>query len=266
MTHPRWIAAAAAAAMIAAPFASASEEHADILVGAQNGKLVTLAEDPAENFFLSQVYEGEMPAASYFTDDPGFNNDESDDFPAGIATLTPDTALNFNIKAVAPIGGGTAANLFFWDGSGAAAFTPVSDGTTLTVSKATGPTSSLTAVADGSANDVSGFTMDTTSSTGKLHKHIDFFMLDSIGGIDSIADGLYVLPLELTQSELDNSDPFFIVFATDGIDESVHEAGVDWVAANLVPEPTSLALLGLGGLALIARRRRGVGGLTSAAS
>jgi len=254
MTRTRWM-TAAAAALIVTPLAMADGEHADILVGAQNGKIVTLGEEPAENFFLSQVFESEMPD-TYFTDDPGFNNDESDDFPAGITTLTPDTALNFNIKAVTPIGGGSAANLFFWDGTGSAAFAPVSDGTTLTVSKATGPSTSDTAVADGGSSDVSGFTIDTTSSTGKLHKHIDFFMLDSVGVSDNIADGLYVLPLELTQTGLNSSDPFFIVFATEGIEESVHEAGADWVAANLVPEPTSFALLGLGGIALLARRRR----------
>lgn len=255
MKHHHWM--TAAAALIAAPLTTAQTTehvHADILVGAQGGQIVTLFEPALETFELAQVFEAEIPA-TFFTSDPGFNNDEVIEFPAGVGALLPDTPLHINIKAVTPVGGGTAANLFFWDGIGTASFAPVSDGTTFTISNPTGPTTADTAVADGGSSDVAGFSFTTADAAGQVHKHFNFYMLDSLGGTSGIADGLYILPLELTQTGLDSSDPFFIVFATEGIGEPAHEAAADWATVNLVPEPGSAFAL-LAGAGLIAARRR----------
>lgn len=256
MKYHRWI-TAAAATLIAAPFAQAGvgEVHADILVGAQDGKIVTLIEPTLETFELTQIFEAELPS-SFFTSDPGFNNDEVAEYPAGVDALQPNTPLNINVKAIVPVGGGKASNLFFWNGTGTASFAPVSDGTTLTLSNPTGPTSADTAVADGGTSDVAGFSFTTADGSGGVHKHFNFYMLDNLGGTSGIAGGVYILPLELTQTGLGNSDPFFIVFATEGIGEPIHEAGADWASVNLVPEPSSAIALIAGTGLLAARRRR----------
>lgn len=256
----------AAAGMLSPTAALASGEHADIFFGLDgSNQIVTIGEEPTENFFLSRVFEGEFDG-SFSTDDPGFNNDEHDEYnPAlGLTTVAASTDLVINVKAAGPVTGGTAANLWYWDGTGSAdtGFAPVTDGTTLTLSELLG---SGEAVADGGATDDPGFAIETTSATGALHQHIGFTLLDSTDGIGGIAHGIYVVALELAQLDAVSpsvaaSEIFYIAFATEGtaldpITEEQHEEAVDYFASAFVPEPASLALLGLGGLTLLVRRR-----------
>ncbi len=258
-TRSRWLAAVCCAGCTClGASANAQEEHAhahaDILLGSQDGQIVTLAETGPEIFEISRVFEAELPD-SYFTDDPGFNNDEGEEFPAGIGALIANEAVSFDFVAMA-LPNQTPSNLLFWDGTGVApSFAAISDGTTFNASTPTGPFSFDVATADGGSSDVAGFDIDTTSAVGTIHKHINFFLLDSSSETANIADGIYLVGLRLAQAGLSSSDPFYLVFATEGIDEEIHEAAVGFVETVLIPEPTTAGLLAVGGW-LIARRRR----------
>jgi len=50
-----------------------------------------------------------------------------------------------------------------------------------------------------------------------------------------------------------DSDSLFVVY-NNGLDESVHDAAIDFVSATYVPEPTML-MVALAALPLLARRR-----------
>jgi hypothetical protein len=101
-----------------------------------------------------------------------------------------------------------------------------------------------------------GFSLGgATDPNGEFHKHFTF---------EIAADaplGAYGVLLELTpagSSTFAASDPFLIVFNR-GLDHEAFESGVDaMVQVTAVPEPSSIALAGLGvaGLAGAALRRR----------
>jgi hypothetical protein len=71
-------------------------------------------------------------------------------------------------------------------------------------------------------------------------------------------DGVYLVGLTLTLpgSGLADSDPIYLVY-NNGLDEQIHDEAIDWVQAQLVPEPSTWLLAALGGsAAAIARLRR----------
>ncbi|WP_432798608.1 PEP-CTERM sorting domain-containing protein [Poriferisphaera sp. WC338] len=225
----------------------AAEGHADVLFGSSNGQLITLSEATG-SVLQSSVFEAELPA-SFFTTDPGFNV-EADEYPVGFGAPLPNTDITFTITA-ATLAGNTS-NLFYWDADGNVNFNPLATGTTLSVLKPTGPGTSLSAVANGSANDVAGYAIDTTNNDGGIHKHLQFFMQDDD---TAVAAGIYILPLTFSQAGLNDSDTTFLIFATDGISEEAHEAAAGFVTAS-IPEPASMMLLAFGaGLATLHRKR-----------
>jgi len=191
-----------------------------------------------------QVFEGEFPTSGslseQFTDDPGFaQEDDTPDFPTG-------TNIDYNILGP----------LRYHDGTSFAAVTPGVQIQILDNLSGSGP---LT-VTDATAGPVSGPGVIGDANGG--HAHIDFTLQP--GEFDTANNppaGAYGLLMELIAVDddlnpvpgVDNSDPFYIVFNF-GLDPETFEGAVGDFAA-LIPEPTSLAIAGLGGLVLLGRRR-----------
>ena len=99
-----------------------------------------------------------------------------------------------------------------------------------------------------------GFNFEVPQSG--LHHHLDWFLTAEPDG--SRDDAIYLLPLEFYLldsggSVLATSDPIYSLSSQNRAD--IHDAVIDIVAANIVPEPASLALAVAGGGLLMRRRR-----------
>lgn len=230
--------------------ALAGEGHVDgLLLINPDGKLVTGGYD-FENATVesvnTRVYEGEFDAFGS-SDEPGFNavSNTNTSLPAGYTTLPGSTAVSFNANAFSI--GASTANLWHWDGIGAVNFAPVSSPTQLQIVE-----SAFSSILNGSASDVAGFVIDTTSASGFLHKHITFNLSNTDASTPD--GGFYLWSLTLSVGQL-SSDPAYFVHGFGEHNEIAHEAAVDFIQSTVVPEPSSLALLSLGGLALMRRRR-----------
>jgi hypothetical protein len=226
---------------------SAVAQHADLLLIMDlDGNLLTGQYDFDDGDVLNtntRVFEGEFDDFGV-TDEPGINAVSSGNVPIGFAALDGNNDVTFSANAFG-IGAGVS-NLWYWDGTGAVDFGVSSN--TLTVSKA--PSNIFSATIDGSANDVAGFAIDTTSADGFLHKHIDFALSDT----GASAAGFYLWAMDFTVGN-STSESVYFVHGFGLEDEIAHEAAIDWVSSNLVPAPSGvLALIGLPMLA--ARRRR----------
>lgn len=225
---------------------AAHAQHADLLLIKDDaGNLLTGQYDFDSGEIVNtdtRVYEGEFDIFGT-SDEPGFNALSASNIPTGFQALNPNSAVSFSASSFQI--GTTSANLYYWDGQGEVDFSSAAN--TLTISKA--PSNIFSAVLDGSDTDVNGFDIATTSSDGFLHKHIDLGLTD----ISSSANGFYLWSLSI-QSGLDSTDPIFFVHGFGTEDETAHEAAIDWVGANLVPAPGTLAVLL--GLPMMSTRRR----------
>lgn len=232
--------------------ATSAFAHFDAVPYVADDQIVTGGHDDGTNEDLpvARVFGydfGEDPNDPFFAQDPGFNAATGSGLPVG-------QSLSFNILG----------SLGYWDGTGAVAFTaPASSESVRLNFGATNRT------IDGSSAAQSGFSLGTIGAGGTLHKHLNAFLQGSDGnavpagagawgagdGVEAAA-GVYLIELQLTvngASGIADSLPFWIVY-NNGLDEELHDEAIDWVQANLVPEPASMALLSLGGLLLWRRR------------
>lgn len=226
------------------PFAlvSSAWAHADILVSRAGDQIVTGGYDfdaaPGSEVLSPPMrvfgYDfGEVPGQPYFAGDPGVVS-LAGTFPAG-------TSFTFSVLD----------DLRFWTGSG---FAAAPSGESLFIEKGSFGVS----VGTGETLPKAGHTIGTTSgalSGQPLHEHLDVTIFGAGGGFSPPpADGVYLLTLALQGSGgLLDSEPIWVVYNL-GADEAVHDEAIDWVQGNLVPEPSTLCLLGAGCLAM--RRRR----------
>ncbi|MDF1808165.1 MAG: hypothetical protein P1U42_00560 [Phycisphaerales bacterium] len=221
-------------------------QHADLLLIKDDmGNLLTGQYDFGTNEIVNtntRVYEGEFDSFGT-SDEPGFNALSASSVPTGFQGLDANSSVQFDANSINI--GNTSGNLYYWDGNGAVDFNVSSN--SLTISKA--PSALFSILLDGSDSDVDGFEIDTTSSDGFLHKHIDLALTD----ISSSADGFYLWSLSL-ESGNSSSDPIFFVHGFGVENEIAHEAAIDWVQSTLVPAPGVLSLLV--GLPVVAGRRR----------
>ncbi len=261
-TH-KFLVLAAMTGLVSVPaFADEEEPHADaLLIMDPSGKLVTGEYDFEDDILLgvgARVYEGEFEGpfdGIWTTDEPGFNamSSTNPQLPAGYSALPGDAPASFNANTMGI--DGQTSNLYYWDGTGEVSFAPVS-GTVMEISKA--PTATFSAILDGGSSPVSGFEINTTDSDGFLHQHIDFSVFNT--DATDPANGFYLWSLTLTVGDSAisvpaSTEPLFFVHGLGFEDEVAHEAAIDYINANLVPEPTSVGLIALGGLAMLRRRR-----------
>lgn len=176
-----------------------------------------------------------------------------DDIPEG--TLDPNTTIGYNVRG--PLRDWTGTEFDLVNVSSNFIVIEVGDideGAGL----ATGPF--VTPDTNGSSIDALRF---ETNAEGELHAHGLFTLQgdNTIGSGTPATAGIYLMEIELVYgsgASLLVSDPIWIVYNF-GLTEDEHELAEDWVVENLanpIPEPTSLALLGLGAVALMRRRRQ----------
>ncbi|CAN5156521.1 hypothetical protein BH11PLA2_BH11PLA2_42310 [soil metagenome] len=228
----------------------AEAQHFDILAARDvtGTKLVSGTADISNGAYTvgSRVFGadfGEDPSLPHLASDPGFNAVVN---PAGGLALPGNIALNFDFKTITI--GANVSNLYYWDGAGAVNFVPAPAGYAITASKAGG----FSATADGSALDITGFNINTTSSTGFIHKHLDY---EVTGNNGNPVDGVYLVSQQFRMNGLTNSDPYFLVF-NHGMDEVIHDNAVSWAQTTLAPIPEPSAFLWAALFAGVALRKK----------
>lgn len=256
--------------------ASADTVHFDVLLTGSSGSLITGGYNDGSNTGIApmRVFSGEAvssdggPAAS--DAEPGFRapnqtflNSSGMTPPAQLSALPGNTNLLFRLVPMTI--SGTNRNLFFWDGTGAVNFGPLSSGYGLSLAGDFGSTS-ITGASNSPSLD---FVLKTTSADGSLdpgHPHFT----TTIGNAGATpAQGFYLFSMQFSISGLSASAPAYFVYGvydagSPPVDfeafDLAHAAAETWVENNLVavPEPSSVALAGLGvaGLAGAELRRR----------
>lgn len=210
-------------ATIALAIAGTALAHeGDVGLKIVNGGIVTgiVDDGPGGEFVIpgQRVFAGEMFdfGGEIYADGPGL-------FAA--AGEFPDSDLNFDF----------ASPVQRWTGSEFASATQ-------TFTLEFGPLSATSPLA-GSAP---GFGIGV--GPAGFDEHYDFYLNDA-------ETGVYLLALDFSSSDagIGGALTTYLVF-NNGEDEMVHDAAIDYVEDVIVPAPASLAVLGLGALAL--RRRR----------
>jgi hypothetical protein len=210
--------------------ATAGEIHgSDIELEIEGGKLIT---------HNGRYFESELTGT-----DPGPYVSEAPGFDSLPGLLEEGEQIGFNVLQ----------SLLYWDGEELTA-----PGSGVGLSLFLGSNSRVVTQSSGS---LAGFNLggggldEFENYVGNFHKHFDFVL--SLGA----PIGAYGVLLELTpagSSTFSASDPFLLVFNR-GLGAEAFESGVDaMVQVTAVPEPSSIALAGLGvaGLAGAAVRRR----------
>lgn len=225
------------AAIAIAITGSTFAQHSDIEFGIAGGKIDI--EFGAEG----QVFESEFGTVGLteqFTDDPGFGSEVAE----GLGGWTPGTIIDYNILGP----------LEYHDGT---SFAAVPSGVSILIGD--NPTGGLTVDAS-TVGPVSGTgIIGDADGLGDVHTHIDFTLQPGQADVgDNPPAGAYALLMELTTDEagIANSDPFYIVFNWGLPDGGVAFEGAVEAFASQVPEPTSLAIVGIGSMLVLSRRRR----------
>lgn len=220
------------AGIAAAPVALA---HEDVVPYELNGKLITgghddisLANNIVQRVFGYDFGEIDPVTLPFYASDPGFNNESAyPGFPGG--DLLP---------AMQTLGVNVLANLQYWDGSGGVSFSAAPAMVEL------GLNGGVEVLISGTGQSGTVPNIGNTGATGRLHVHFQsrlYFDGDTSPGAP-VPDGIYLIGLELTLDGLADSDPFYVVY-NNALDEEIHDAAIDWAQMNLVPEPTSYALM-----------------------
>lgn len=181
---------------------------------------------------------GEDPLFPRSAEDPGINRDHGSylNESGGTVNLTGTGLASGSVLYFTVTG-----SLQKWNGSG---YEPANVNSSLDITY--GSTRTLT----GSTGALSPLPIKTFNSTGDIHLHLDAELSAST------PSGIYLMPamLESSTSGVGASDPFWVVYNY-GSTEVQHEAAIDYVQANYVPEPSAIGLLLLATPLLLRRRR-----------
>lgn len=243
--------------------------HEDILVALDdNGQLVTgTAELDGGTYAIGKRTFGFHPSGPlnglFATTDPGYNAVQQSELPVGYSALPGNADLKFDIAADTIEG--VTANFWYWDGvddNGNGNYyddvewSPVPAGYTYEFDLL----GVIKAIADGSGSTVPGFTISATDADGYLHKHLNMYIDDGDGNTGTtVQDGFYLVGIDLYMDEpgvLPSKTLYFLPGVGDHTPAQHRDGAVAWVNGNLVvPEPASLSLLAMGGVALLRRKR-----------
>jgi|GEM_PF-3046535 len=151
--------------------------------------------------------------------------------PAGASALPVESELGFNI-AVPVL---TGRNLSYWSGGGEVGFGAPPAGEVLRYSKP--DFLAGTALADGTAQSVKGFTFASTGPGGYVHRHLSFALFGNAslnpGSSDSPTPGVYLVALEATVTGFVRpSNPAFVLLGHGVPAESVSKA-FSWVESRV---------------------------------
>jgi hypothetical protein len=255
----RWFSfLAVAAVLIIFHAGAAARADLDISPRVVSGRIATYGFDdglpPASALTpdVHRVFEFgfEDPLSPNSTEDPGVH-----------ALATTSGFIPSGLPNGAKMGFDVFTNLLYWNGTGAVSPGAVPSGETLqlglgsTVTVGSGP------------GFYAGFLIGTIGSDGDqgLHVHLNS-TLNGVGAVDP-ADGIYLIGMQLRLMQADGTTPFpgidaslpFYVLYDHGAAAGAIEDAVAYAEANLVPEPPTIVLSGLGGLLVAGggwRRRR----------
>jgi hypothetical protein len=194
---------------------------------------------------------GEDPLDPWVIGDPGFNNSV-----AFTGTFANSGALPATGNLTLSVYGGSYGSLHYWNGVGSPEFAPVTGGTEIILDSGT-PFLRI------GGSTTSGSMSIGAIAGGRIHKHADSLIgsggSGSTFGTLGAADGFYAFgaTLSVPGSGLLASDPIYLVYNV-GMSEALHDQAIDFYNVQVVPEPSSLALAGLGavGAGLAALRSR----------
>ena len=231
------------------PYATGTGSGASLLTGGYDD-LGGLPTSQSEKVFGYDFGETEP----YFAGDPGFNNGST--FTNGVF---PNDGKLPSGSLVLSIFSGAYGSLRYWDGTGAANFQPVTGGIEINFNKSS---SNLRVGATTTSGSLTIANIPAAGvSAGRVHEHLQSSI--GVGGTGEAwttlgaPDGIYAFGATLSGGGL-VSDPIYFVF-NQGMTETIHDAGIDFYSANVVPEPSTyaMALAGMasGGLAMWRRRK-----------
>lgn len=236
-------------ALCALPVAAFGQEeehgHFDIFVGRPESGDKTLiggAEVPDELNLTTRVFEADLETDAiagnnfYTTTEPGMFN-AGNSLPGLLGASNPTGAVGL-VAGEAPsvlntpvVLAGATSDLFYWDGTGDVAFV------------------------DSPANLVITQTGGVAGSDGSFHDH-SFLDIDDPASTALPSGGIYLAPLSLQLEGLAPSETAWVLLVTGEEFEGAVEAAEEYISGQLVPEPSSIALvlLAVAGGAAVLRR------------
>jgi hypothetical protein len=211
---------------------------------------IELLDDAGQVGVEPRIAEGEFGLGlnpAYRAKDPGLESDPAELALHGESPLPGGALVGFDLPTFTI--GSTTKSLFYWNGTGAVDFETLASPHELKISDATESFSlqvdgtgaaagfNFALTADGSGPDPAGF----------LHQHLLFDLVDASGtGVAAPTAGVYAFATTFRVAGLEDSEPVFWMLAS-GVDESAHEAAVEFIALSqgIVPEPGTLSLMGV---------------------
>jgi hypothetical protein len=240
-----YVAALVAALLVTGGIAVA---HDDVVPYSDLSKLLTGGHDDlgGTTSVVQAVFGydfGEDPQDPWIIGDPGFNNSV-----AFTGSFTNSGLLPSSGNLTLSVYGGSYGSLHYWDGSGSAMFAPVTNGTEIMLDSGTPFLRIGGATTSGTLNI-------GPIDAGRIHDHIDSLIGSGGSGASfgtlGAANGFYAFgaTLSVPGSGLAPSDPIYFVYNV-GMSETLHAEAIQFYDVQVVPEPSSLALAGLGAVGL----------------
>ena len=211
----------------------AAGQHLDIIVQQENGELVVGLGD-----FLGSAYTigdrvfAETLLPNYRSANPGFYAKTQADLLPPTSALPSGTNLSFDFMPMTVEQ--TVSNFLFWDGQDSD-----SNGLDLDDVNFAQPDNEYFEIV---TEDFGGYVLEvgdqlvaggpfaTTAFDGTLHDHPAYLMQND----EELPDaGIYLLSMQVRMTGLDTSEPFFLLFETNGLGGEALSIAETWVEQNI---------------------------------